>query len=158
MASFELKGSKPGMMHTSAQAIAAMHAYLQALQSKTPAARLPAENSIRSAIAGGAIPASRGMQMFAALGDVDSAFMLARTLYPRQDSRLPSAPTAQLFLTATESMRRDPRFMPLAAQVGLVDYWVTTGKWPDFCAQPGLPYDCRATAMALTALSVHPGH
>jgi hypothetical protein len=46
-------------------------------------------------------------------------------------------------------MRRDPRFMPLAAQVGLVDYWEKTGKWPDFCAEPDLPYDGRKRAGAL---------
>jgi TolB-like protein len=132
------------------QAITAMRAYLNALLVKTPAARLAAENSIRSAMAGGAIPAQRGMQMFAALGDVDSAFMLARTLFPRQDSKLPSNSTLPLFLMTTDSMRRDPRFMPLAAQAGLVNYWETTGKWPDFCAQPGVPYDCRAAAKALT--------
>jgi hypothetical protein len=31
--------------------------------------------------------------------------------------------------------------MPLAAKIGLVDYWEQSGKWPDFCAEPGLPYD-----------------
>jgi hypothetical protein len=40
-------------------------------------------------------------------------------------------------------MRRDPRFMPFAATLGLVAYWRATGKWPDFCSEPGLPYDCR---------------
>jgi TolB-like protein len=128
------------------EAIAAMRAYLNARLVKTPAARLAAENSIRSAMAGGAIPALRGMVMFAALGDVDNAFMLARTLFPRQDTKLPSSPTSALFLTATDSMRRDPRFMALALQAGLVDYWVKTGKWPDFCADPDLPYDCKKEA------------
>jgi hypothetical protein len=90
------------------------------------------------------------MVMFAALGDADNAFMLARTLYQRQDSKPTSNGTSSHFLTATDRMRRDPRFMPLASQAGLVEYWTTTGKWPDFCAQPGLPYDCRAAARALT--------
>jgi hypothetical protein len=48
-------------------------------------------------------------------------------------------------------MRRDPRFMPLAAKVGLVANWENTGKWPDFCDEPGLPYDCRAAAKALAS-------
>jgi hypothetical protein len=43
-------------------------------------------------------------------------------------------------------MRRDPRFMSLAAKLGLVDYWRSSGKWPDFCSEPGLPYDCKAEA------------
>ena len=39
--------------------------------------------------------------------------------------------------------------MALAAKLGLVDCWRATGKWPDFCAGPGLPYDCRAEAARL---------
>jgi DNA-binding winged helix-turn-helix (wHTH) protein/TolB-like protein len=51
-----------------------------------------------------------------------------------------------LFAPATASVRRDPRFMAIAAQFKLADYWRTSGKWPDFCSQPGRPYDCRAEA------------
>jgi hypothetical protein len=47
------------------------------------------------------------------------------------------------------SFRRDPRFWPLVAQLGLVDYWSRTGRWPDFCAQPGQKIDCRKAAAAL---------
>jgi hypothetical protein len=43
-------------------------------------------------------------------------------------------------------MRRDPRFMPLAARFGLPQYWLASGEWPDFCSEPGLPYDCKAEA------------
>jgi hypothetical protein len=48
-------------------------------------------------------------------------------------------------------MRRDSRFMQLASHVGLADYRTKTGKWPDFCAEPGLPYDCHAAAVASRA-------
>ena len=48
-------------------------------------------------------------------------------------------------------MRRDARFMPLAANVGLVAAWEKTGKWPDFCSEPGLPYDCRKEADRIAA-------
>lgn len=27
-----------------------------------------------------------------------------------------------------------------------LDYWMATGRWPDFCADPNLPYDCREAA------------
>ena len=57
---------------------------------------------------------------------------------------------ANLFQGATVAMRRDPRFMPMAARLGLVDYWMKSGHWPDFCQDPGLPYDCRAAARAAT--------
>jgi hypothetical protein len=39
--------------------------------------------------------------------------------------------------------------MPLAARLGLVAAWRETGKWPDFCAEPDLPYNCAAVAKAL---------
>jgi hypothetical protein len=47
-------------------------------------------------------------------------------------------------------MMEDPRFARLCAKLGLIDYWVATGRWPD-CADEGvLPYDfkveCRRVA------------
>jgi hypothetical protein len=32
-------------------------------------------------------------------------------------------------------MREDIRFIPIVKRLGLVDYWRTSGHWPDFCAQ-----------------------
>ena len=54
------------------------------------------------------------------------------------------------FSPPTAAMRRDPRFMPLMAKLGLADFWRTTGEWPDFCAEPALPYDCKAEVARLT--------
>jgi len=54
-----------------------------------------------------------------------------------------------LFRPALASVRRDPRFMPLAFRIGLVRYWRTSGIWPDFCERPGIPYDCKAVAAKL---------
>ena len=45
-------------------------------------------------------------------------------------------------------VRADPRFMPYAARIGLVDYWTETGHWPDFCESEDLPYDCETAALA----------
>ena len=42
---------------------------------------------------------------------------------------------------------RDPRFLRLCAKLGLVDYWLETGAWPD-CADK-VPYDFRAEARRL---------
>jgi hypothetical protein len=33
-----------------------------------------------------------------------------------------------------------------AARMGLLHYWKVSGKWPDFCFDPKLPYDCRKEA------------
>lgn len=40
--------------------------------------------------------------------------------------------TMMLFIPATASMRADPRFLTLAREMGMADYWAATGKPPDF--------------------------
>ncbi len=126
-------------------------AYLDALKPGTPAAKAAAAKAIHSAMAAGDIPVNDGLQMIAKLGDVDGAFTLAGTLLRPNDLRQGLTMTRRfLFRSSAAGMRRDPRFMPLAAKVGLVDYWEKSGKWPDFCAEPGLPYDCREAAKAAT--------
>jgi len=54
-----------------------------------------------------------------------------------------------LFRSFMAPLRARPRFMALAGRLGLVRIWRTTGLWPDFCTDPGAPYDCRALAARL---------
>ena len=54
--------------------------------------------------------------------------------------------TAALFSPEGKAYRRDPRFMALAHDIGLTAYWKASGKWPDFCAEPGVPYRCQDLA------------
>jgi tetratricopeptide (TPR) repeat protein len=56
-----------------------------------------------------------------------------------------------LFRPPQARLRADPRFMQVAAHLGLLDYWRRSGDWPDFCSEPGLPYDCKKEAAKLTA-------
>ena len=56
-----------------------------------------------------------------------------------------------LFRPPLADLRADPRFMQLAAHLGLLDYWRRSGDWPDFCSDPDLPYDCKKEAARLTA-------
>jgi len=51
-----------------------------------------------------------------------------------------------LFWPEAAPLRRDPRFFAKMAQLGLVDLWRKRGQWPDFCAEPGLRYDCKVEA------------
>lgn len=51
-----------------------------------------------------------------------------------------------LFWPDAAPLRRDPRAFAAMARIGLVDLWRQRGKWPDFCSDPGLPYDCRDEA------------
>lgn len=43
-------------------------------------------------------------------------------------------------------IRADPRFIAIAARLGLVRYWRETGYWPDFCSGEKLLYDCKTEA------------
>jgi hypothetical protein len=44
-------------------------------------------------------------------------------------------------------IRTDPRFMTHAMRRGLVDYWLDTDHWPDFCTAKDAPYDCKKAAL-----------
>ncbi len=54
--------------------------------------------------------------------------------------------TAIFFRPYMSSIRNDRRFMALAARLGLVRYWTDTGKWPDFCLETKVGYDCKKEA------------
>ncbi len=58
----------------------------------------------------------------------------------------PYITTDLLFRPDFAHVRADPRFMPVAAERGLVHYWKSTGQWPDFCSEEKLRYDCKAEA------------
>lgn len=97
-------------------------------------------------------PPARRAQMLALEGDVDGAFVEA--------DRALSSPNVFmgfLFFASTKALRSDPRFMALAEKAGLTDYWRSSGHWPDFCAEPGLPYDCKAVAAAQARARISAG-
>ena len=58
----------------------------------------------------------------------------------------PFVVTDALFRPDFAAVRADPRFMQVAARLGLVRYWRQSGYWPDFCAREQLHYDCKAEA------------
>ncbi len=58
---------------------------------------------------------------------------------------------APLFWADTAAIRHDPRFFRKMAEIGLVDRWRERGRWPDFCAEPALPYDCESMARSVGA-------
>ena len=58
-----------------------------------------------------------------------------------------------LYYPQLASVRADPRLMPSLARLGYPQYWLETGKWPDFCREERLPYNCRRAAQdAVTRL------
>jgi TolB-like protein len=114
----------------------AVHDFVVQLNPTLPWASIAATPPNEVMTPGGAIG------MLAILGGNDTAFARAEA-YLKRDSY---ADSSFLFWPNLAEFRRDPRFIPLAAQIGLVDYWRSSGTWPDFCADPTLPYNCRAEA------------
>ena len=51
---------------------------------------------------------------------------------------------AVMWLPLYEPMRRDRRFVGFCAKLGLCDYWVKSGRWPDCADASVLPYDFKA--------------
>lgn len=59
-----------------------------------------------------------------------------------------------IFNQATNiAMMRDERFVRLCAKLGLCDYWVASGRWPDCAADGILPYDFEALVHREAAVS-----
>ena len=124
-----------------------IRASVKGRQSSSPAGFAAARQGLIAAGSGDAPGHMTGaIPNLSDLGALDDAFAMAdRYSRARNDGIGPFF----LFSPANAAMRRDPRFMALAARLGLVDYWRSTGKWPDFCAEPGLPYDCKTEAAKL---------
>jgi hypothetical protein len=75
------------------------------------------------------------------LGRVDQVYQLLE-----DPTFQPDIDRGALFRAGFAAVRADPRFMQVAARLGLVRYWRETGSWPDFCATERLPYDCKKEA------------
>jgi tetratricopeptide (TPR) repeat protein len=96
--------------------------------------------------AGGGGDISFITQAYGVLGRDDDVFREYMT-WPDRQAVSESART--LFRPWVRGLRQQPRFMQVAKRVGVLDYWRLSGKWPDFCNEPGLPYDCKKEAAKL---------
>jgi tetratricopeptide (TPR) repeat protein len=56
---------------------------------------------------------------------------------------------ATYFRPELHEFRKEPRFFIILKRAGLVDYWQKSGKWPDFCFETDMPYDCKKEAAKL---------
>ena len=85
-------------------------------------------------------------------------FKIADELFSLLDPSIHTEPElfSVLFRPPFREFRKDRRFIPLAARFGLVEYWQTTGVWPDFCREPDVAYDCKAEAAKLASRSDQP--
>lgn len=83
------------------------------------------------------------LQLLVQFGRVDEAFRVLQGAANLDSVRWGSD---VLFRPQMRPLRNDSRFPPLAARLGLLQYWQESGQWPDFCSDPELPYDCRVEA------------
>jgi hypothetical protein len=78
------------------------------------------------------------IQALAEFGQVDDVF---NWLQGTPKERLADM-SYVLFRPALQKVLRDPRMMQVARQIGLLQYWMASGEWPDFCSDRSLPYRC----------------
>jgi TolB-like protein len=87
-------------------------------------------------------------ELFAVAGFHDDAMQLARERISADDFWF----RGTLFRPSLEEFRSDPAVFELFEMNGLLAYWKTSDRWPDFCADPDLPYDCRSVGLDNDAL------
>ncbi|HEY0628482.1 MAG TPA: winged helix-turn-helix domain-containing protein [Sphingomicrobium sp.] len=85
-------------------------------------------------------------QLLAQFGREDEAYELIMG-WQRTDQA--GAMTGMLFRPTLRKFRSHPRFVRVADHLGLLTHWRSSGKWPDFCFEPDLGYDCKAEAAKL---------
>jgi tetratricopeptide (TPR) repeat protein len=124
-----------------------MEAYLLARINPTQASIESAIAALRSSQLTAPRKSTQLVQLLADFGRNDEAYTLLAGLRPDQLRTM----SPLFYRPDFRQFRKDPRFMQITARAGLVAFWRKTGKWPDFCFEPGLPYDCKKEAAKLAA-------
>lgn len=121
---------------------------LKALETGAPADIAAARESSLAVLERSPGTATMGICFSSKLGDLDTAFAMADAYLLRRGplvgGLLRSGPdqlavtdgrwrmTMMLFIPATAPMRADARFLPLCQEMGMADYWRSSGTRPDF--------------------------
>lgn len=122
-------------------------ATLKAMLSRSPDELAKARAMVKDAARDHVIWPPDAVRALSALGDADGALTLADSFAAQHPDYEPT----YLFKSGTDALRKDPRFMRLAQHLGLVAYWRSQNRWPDFCAARTLPYSCQVEAARLEA-------
>jgi hypothetical protein len=86
-------------------------------------------------------------QLMAAAGLMDEAIELVMQRNVLGDTLVRES--GILVRPAFRQARQNPGVMELFAETGQLDYWLKTETWPDFCADPLLPYNCEDIAFGI---------
>lgn len=121
--------------------------YLQARIDPTPANIDRAIEVTRAGFRDQPQPAASMMQILGMFGRQKELLDLVLSIPPSQFGPIQDI----LFRPTMRILWLDPRSLVLAKRLGLLQYWSSSGKWPDFCSQPNFPYDCKKEAARLLA-------
>jgi tetratricopeptide (TPR) repeat protein len=105
---------------------------------------------LKQSVASGNLGVDFAAPEMAQFGDVDGAFKLAMA----GTVDVPVIDPEFLWEPEALPLRRDPRFVALAAKFHVADFWTSTGMWPDFCATPNWPYNCKTEISLLASARV----
>jgi tetratricopeptide (TPR) repeat protein len=120
---------------------------MEAAHSRQPAAIAAATRRLMRGVEQNVAAVINAMMLFNLMGAIDQAFELADAYYLERGPVIaavrwrPGQPlvpdqrrrkTNILFVPSAAAMQRDPRFMPMMEDMGLVDYWAKRGIGPDF--------------------------
>ena len=87
------------------------------------------------------------IQLLGELGRTDQLYKFLIGLPPDKLREVSST----FYRPSLQKFRQGRRFMEILVRTGLVGFWRKSGKWPDFCFEPDLPYDCKTEAARLHA-------
>jgi tetratricopeptide (TPR) repeat protein len=124
-----------------------MEKYLLARINPSPANVESAIAAVRSAQLAEGRKLPQLEQLLADFGHDDELYSLLMSLPP---DRLRFV-SQVLYRPNFKQFRQNPRFMQIEKRAGMIGFWRKTGKWPDFCFDPDLPYDCKKQAAKLAA-------
>jgi DNA-binding winged helix-turn-helix (wHTH) protein/TolB-like protein len=118
-----------------AEALRATTAFVNWRKSQSRSDRDAARAAIMAATGAHGLPPGLAVQMLSALGEIDNAFEVADRYVrdPRFQRLYGLSQIGFLFGPATSPLRQDRRFVDLARTLGLLDYWRSSARWPDFC-------------------------
>lgn len=137
---------EPGIVSEDGMGRGIWQAFLQARIDKTPASHAKAIGVLRDDLRSTSDPGmlTRDAANLIVLGEKDLAFEALNRVGDQETD------TSLFFDNYMAPLRADPRFMAFARRQGLVALWQRTNHWPDFCREPGLPYDCKRVAASIS--------
>jgi adenylate cyclase len=133
-------------------------AYAAIMRNRSPDARRRLIESARRRFAESGTAGFGQVQLAALLGGADESYAIAlRARFgPAGDAAEDDGINAYRPLIfgnfdGSLEFRRDPRFVKLCARCGLVEYWLTTQKWPDCVDEVAPYYDFKAECEKVAA-------